>query len=303
MIHNPFSRSIYLSFESHNFKTPDEYFHQQQIPMNPLSATNKVDRMSTCAVYGPQMNATSSTNNVDKMDIKTAPGMSLPQNFNRNHNNKIITRQELTAFLEKTIMQSFCDKHYNCNVESVHPSTAPFINNYTPSISVCDYFQRIVKYTMASNEALVIAIVYLCRINDKVPTFQIYHGTIYRVLLASIRVSTKYHDEDHLDNKHFAKVGGVNVKEMNSLEADFLYLIGFDLYVSSDDYLTAFKHIMKSIHGVDPLPASSEADRTSVCTEQGPQMNPKTASSEADRMSVTTTSSVSSLDSQQQTHI
>ena len=47
-------------------------------------------------------------------------------------------------------------------------------------------------------------------------------------------VSIKYNEDDYFSNKFYAKVGGVSINEIDTLEYAFLILIDFKLYVSEE---------------------------------------------------------------------
>ena len=49
-------------------------------------------------------------------------------------------------------------------------------------------------------------------------------------------LSAKFFDDLFYNNAFYAKLGGVTVVEINSLELELLSLINFSLYVSSDQY-------------------------------------------------------------------
>lgn len=55
-----------------------------------------------------------------------------------------------------------------------------------------------------------------------------------RFMLIAIIVAIKYHDDDYYRNDYYAKVGGISIKELNSLEKEFLKLLDFKLYISKD---------------------------------------------------------------------
>ena len=52
-----------------------------------------------------------------------------------------------------------------------------------------------------------------------------------RMLLTSILTAIKYNEDDFYSNTYYAKVGGISLQEINSLESEFLGLIDFNLWI------------------------------------------------------------------------
>ena len=65
-------------------------------------------------------------------------------------------------------------------------------------------------------------------------------------LARSIIVSAKFTDDYHLTNTNFARVGGVNLKELNMLEVDFCKLLSFSLFTP----VAIFNKYWKTIHSL-----------------------------------------------------
>ena len=83
--------------------------------------------------------------------------------------------------------------------------------------------ERLHKYLKCSEELFITALVYLDRIRTaKSPKicFKLTSFNAYRLILASIVIAQKFHEElgDHYSNKFYAHVGGVSPKEMMAIE-------------------------------------------------------------------------------------
>jgi len=89
-------------------------------------------------------------------------------------------------------------------------------------------------------ETMLIAAFLLTRLKKYHPSFAINLLTIHRLLLASIVVSTKFFDDHYYNNAKYAKVCNMRTPDLNDIEVEFLYLVNFDLYVSSQEYQTVF---------------------------------------------------------------
>ncbi len=49
-------------------------------------------------------------------------------------------------------------------------------------------------------------------------------------------LAIKYNEDDYYSNKYYAKVGGINLDEINDLEYNFLILLNFDVFIDEDTY-------------------------------------------------------------------
>ena len=57
---------------------------------------------------------------------------------------------------------------------------------------------------------------------------------MHRVIITAILLAAKFFDDAYYNNAYYAKVGGVLVSELNSLEVEFLFRINFSLRVAPD---------------------------------------------------------------------
>ncbi|XP_073017698.1 cyclin-U4-1-like [Primulina eburnea] len=107
-----------------------------------------------------------------------------------------------------------------------------------PTISVQCYLERIFKYANCSPSCFIVAYIYLDRFAMKQPFLPINSYNVHRLLIASVLVSAKFMDDIFYNNAYYAKVGGINTVEMNLLEMDFLFGLGFELNVSLSTFHT-----------------------------------------------------------------
>ncbi|CAK75419.1 unnamed protein product (macronuclear) [Paramecium tetraurelia] len=121
-----------------------------------------------------------------------------------------------------------------------------------PSISIYNYLQRISKYTNCSEGCIVIALIYLDRLQEKHPYFVLNSKCIHRYpfqfirfLLISIVIAIKFQDDEYYKNEYYAKVGGVSTKEILVLELEFLELMDHQLFISDHDYLMYEKKLLQ----------------------------------------------------------
>ncbi|XP_073024756.1 cyclin-U4-1-like [Primulina eburnea] len=116
-----------------------------------------------------------------------------------------------------------------------------------PTISIQSYLERIFKYANCSPSCYIVAYVYLDRFTQRQPTLQINSFNVHRLLIASVMVSAKFMDDMYYNNAYFAKVGGISTREMNFLEVDFLFGLGFHLNVTPSTFHTYYSYLQKEM--------------------------------------------------------
>jgi len=116
-----------------------------------------------------------------------------------------------------------------------------------PKVSIRKYFARIHKYFHCSDECFVLALAYIDRIAKNRPHVPFAPLTCHRLLLASCVVAAKFHDDTYVSNDHYAKVGGIELEELNALEAELLQLADWKLYVCPREY-NAYLAVLFGVH-------------------------------------------------------
>lgn len=145
----------------------------------------------------------------------------------------------------------------------------------TPSIALDAYIYRITKYAMCSAECFVIALIYIDRLNEKNPTFVVNSLTIHRLLITGVMLSAKFIDDHYFNNRYYAKVGGVPCSEINALEREFLFMINFDLSISTREYLHYYQELMTHVvHAHSRTLSPKEAQQASTSPGTGSNKSP-----------------------------
>jgi hypothetical protein len=93
-----------------------------------------------------------------------------------------------------------------------------FHSSRPPAISVQDYIKRMRKHFLCSDECFVIALVYIDRVSKSNASMAVCDVTVHRLLLISVMLAVKFHEDKHFNNAFYGKVGGLALKEVNLLE-------------------------------------------------------------------------------------
>jgi hypothetical protein len=126
------------------------------------------------------------------------------------------------------------------------PSTLTrFHSRAPPNITLPDYLRRIVKYTSVEKACLLTLLIYIDRVCERQPQFTISSLTVHRFLITAITVSAKALCDSYCTNSHYAKVGGISTRELNSLELEFLRLIDWRLAASGSVLQQYYVNLIK----------------------------------------------------------
>ncbi|WVZ86598.1 hypothetical protein U9M48_033352 [Paspalum notatum var. saurae] len=107
-----------------------------------------------------------------------------------------------------------------------------------PDISVRSYMARIARFAGCSPACYVVAYVYLDRLlrRGRRRSLAVDSYSVHRLLITGVLAAVKFMDDVCYNNAYFARVGGISLQEMNYLEVDFLFAVGFDLNVSPETF-------------------------------------------------------------------
>ncbi|KAA8520424.1 hypothetical protein F0562_014680 [Nyssa sinensis] len=116
-----------------------------------------------------------------------------------------------------------------------------------PTISIQSYLERILKYANCSPSCFIVAYVYLDRFSQRQPSLPINSFNVHRLLVTSVMVAVKFMDDMYYNNAYYAKVGGISTTEMNFLEVDFLFGLGFHLNVTPTTFHTYYSYLQREM--------------------------------------------------------
>lgn len=75
---------------------------------------------------------------------------------------------------------------------------------------------------MLNHSVLIASVYYIDLLSTNYPAFALNSLTVHRFLLTATTVASKALCDSFCSNTHYAKVGGVNILELNMLEVEFL---------------------------------------------------------------------------------
>lgn len=147
------------------------------------------------------------------------------------------------SMLNHSLSKNKARRHYNQILK--RQSKMIFTSLAIPSISIDDYFNRIISMASIEDSVIISAFIYLdrlCRLN-----IALVDNNIHKLMLTAIVIAIKAHYDRHYSNAIYAKIGGITLKEMNMMEHEFLNLLRFDTYINEDLY-TKYETYLKKLY-------------------------------------------------------
>ena len=115
----------------------------------------------------------------------------------------------------------------------------PFSSRIIPKISLEDYLIRIQSYANMEKNSLITGLIYIDRLCQEA-NITLTDYNIHRILFISILLSIKYNEDKYYENRYYADIAGVTLKELNYLEYKYVKMIHFQFYVN-DKVLKNYK--------------------------------------------------------------
>lgn len=107
-----------------------------------------------------------------------------------------------------------------------------FNSRILPRISLSDYLARIFKYTKIEDSTLTLSLIYIDRLFRR-KKIVLTEYNVHRILMSSLLISIKFNEDKYYSNTFYAKIGGMEVKQLNAIEIEFIIGINFDLYLDN----------------------------------------------------------------------
>jgi hypothetical protein len=150
-----------------------------------------------------------------------------------------VTNEDLAEGLKAVITQMV-------EVSSIEYRMTCFHAVRPPAMSIQDYFARIQRFFGCSGACYVLGLLYLDRLMKRHPDYNMSSLSCHRLVITSIMVAAKFHDDVFYSNAYYAEVGGVKISEINGLELRFVQLLNWELNAQSEEYEVYEKILLKA---------------------------------------------------------
>ena len=122
---------------------------------------------------------------------------------------------------------------------------------HKPKISIRSYACRLYKYIIKNSDILLFVMYYIAMYSHITNT-RVNNFNIHRLFLTATTVAHKFWEDNCYENIQIAEISGIEVKELNLLERNFLKDIDWKLYtlqtrINGDEFI----QIAEQITGLD----------------------------------------------------
>lgn len=147
----------------------------------------------------------------------------------------------------------------NEDEEGQNRPLTPFDSASIPPVTMSAYLSRLARFCQCGGECFVVALFYVDLVTQGNCLSPLSMRNAHRLFLTCLLVAAKFWDDALPLNSHYAKCGGVSLKELNRLEKFFLKTVGFRLQISTHMY-AAYETALAAI---ERLEQESEGERIS----------------------------------------
>jgi len=88
-------------------------------------------------------------------------------------------------------------------------------------------------------------LIYIDRVCERHRSFTISSLTVHRFIITGIAVASKALCDSYCTNTFYARIGGINTKELNMLELEFLFLIDWSLAATVEGLQHYYENLVK----------------------------------------------------------
>jgi len=176
------------------------------------------------------------SNNFSEHDIDDAETKEHTQKGREDEDDqKEFQNIELIKAISQTLETILEDNKLNPNYEDIvrKQSKSVFSASSIPSISIEDYLIRIQTYSNIEKNTLIAGLIFIDRL-CKISNLTLTYYNIHRILFTAILLSIKYNEDTFYDNVFYSEIAGVKLKELKSLEYDFVKKINFCFFIKDE---------------------------------------------------------------------
>ena len=121
------------------------------------------------------------------------------------------------------------------NQEFINQNINYLCSENTTIHSLKNYLRRILRYCNPESSTLLISLIYIKRF-CKIGRINLSIQNVHKIFLISIVLAIKYNEDKHYKNDFYAKVGGIDLLDLNNLESDFLKTLNFKISIHSKEF-------------------------------------------------------------------
>lgn len=145
-----------------------------------------------------------------------------------------------------------------------------FHSRAPPGISVSDYLQRLIHHATLSPPILLSMVWYIDLLCSEYTNFTINSLTAHRFLITAATVAAKGLSDSFWTNPTYAKIGGIPVTELATLELEFLEKVKWKIVPKPETLVEYYKSLVERTEGFElEAEASSRSDSLDSTEDDG----------------------------------
>ncbi|KAL9533852.1 Nuc-1 negative regulatory protein [Sphaerulina musiva] len=139
-----------------------------------------------------------------------------------------------------------------------------FHSRAPPGISVSDYLQRLILHATLSPPILLSMVYYIDRLCTMYPAFTINSLTVHRFLITAATVAAKGLSDSFWTNPTYARIGGIPVSELATLELELLQRVDWKIVPKPETLEEYYSSLVDRTDGFVMESASPGSDISSL---------------------------------------
>ena len=129
-----------------------------------------------------------------------------------------------------------------------------------PPYTLYDYLARWHTFSQCSDSCYIMAFIYIDRIMKRHPNLVLNKKTIHRLVLGTLVVAIKFHDDLLAKNTIYARLGGVTASELNLLVISILLLLQFKVNIRPQVYYSCLGELSLQCQRIDEEEALAQEE-------------------------------------------
>lgn len=139
-----------------------------------------------------------------------------------------------------------------------------FHSRAPPGISVSDYLQRLIQHATLSPPILLSMVYYIDRLCQLYSAFTINSLTVHRFLITAATVAAKGLSDSFWTNPTYARIGGIPISELATLELEFLQKVQWKIVPKPETLVDYYNSLVDRTEGFELEPSSSEDESSDI---------------------------------------
>ena len=156
----------------------------------------------------------------------------------------IINTEDIIIYISSNLL-SIIQRNKKMKNKPTKDSNEPFYSKLIPALTLEKFLIRIMKYTEAENNTLIVAYLYIIKL-IKIENFILSLNNVYRLLLGATILAKKVLEDLNYNNIYYCEIGGLSVEELNNIEFNLFVRISFDVNPKKEEVNDIYKKIIKS---------------------------------------------------------